>query len=233
MLPYDTIQIFSSSWWISIATVLAVITTLLILPKYFNWAKHHYFPKTIALLIILNILIENSYAYSLGIWKLQENLPLHLCSITGMLAALTLFRYYASIVQLVYYWGLTAGIYSLLTPEFDLGIKGYFFYAYYINHAAMIFASLYTIIYNGFEPKRNSWLKTFFFTQLVAIIIGCFNLIFGSNYMYLTSPPIANNPLIIGNWPWYIIVFEVLAIFHFYFLYRTFYKISSFSMKRV
>jgi hypothetical integral membrane protein (TIGR02206 family) len=233
MLPYDTIQIFSSTWWISIAAVIVVITSLLLMPKYFTWAKHHYFPKTIAIFIILNILIENSYAYSLGIWKLQENLPLHLCSITGMLAALTLFRYHASIVQLVYYWGLTAGIYSLLTPEFDLGIKGYFFYAYYINHAAMIFASLYTIIYNGFEPKRNSWLKTFLFTQLVAIAIGCINLIFGSNYMYLTSPPIANNPLIIGSWPWYIIIFEILAIFHFYFLYRTFHKISSFSVKRI
>lgn len=231
MPPYDTIQIFSFSWWISIVTVPLVLTLLLLLPKYFGWAKHHYFSKTISLIIVLNILIESLYAYTQGIWTIQENLPLHLCSITGILSAFTLYRYHANIAQLVYYWGLTAGIYSLLTPEFDLGIKGYFFYAYYINHAAIIFTSLYSIIYNGFEPKKNSWVKTFFFTQLVAIAIGCFNLIFGSNYMYLTMPPIANNPLIIGDWPWYIVMFEVLAIFHFYILYRAFYKISYFKKK--
>lgn len=233
MHPYDTIQIFSFSWWISIVTVTVVITSLLLLPKYFSWAKNHYFSKIISFIIVLNILIESLYAYILGIWTIQENLPLHLCSITGILAAFTLYHYHANIVQLVYYWGLTAGIYSLITPEFDLGIKGYFFYAYYINHAAIIFTSLYSIIYNGFEPKKNSWVKTFFFTQLVAIVIGCFNFIFGSNYMYLTFPPIANNPLIIGDWPWYIAMFEVLAILHFYFLYITFFKISYLNNKRI
>jgi uncharacterized membrane protein YwaF len=57
-------------------------------------------------------------------------------------------------------------------------------------------------------------------TQIAALVIGSFNWAFGSNYMYLSSPPIVNNPLIIGDWPWYILVFEGLALAHFFLFYR-------------
>ena len=32
--------------------------------------------------------------------------------------------------------------------------------------------------------------------------------------MYLCDRPIVNNPMIIGEWPWYIIGFEILGIIH-------------------
>jgi uncharacterized membrane protein YwaF len=40
--------------------------------------------------------------------------------------------------------------------------------------------------------------------------------------MYLLAPPIVENPLIVGKWPWYILVFEGLAMVHFLLLYGIF-----------
>ncbi|MFN4808824.1 MAG: hypothetical protein ACK5F9_03220, partial [Bacteroidota bacterium] len=54
------------------------------------------------------------------------------------------------------------------------------------------------------------------------VAIGIFNWTTDSNYMYLSAPPIVDNPLIIGDWPWYILVFEALALAHFAFLYSVF-----------
>ena len=39
-----------------------------------------------------------------------------------------------------------------------------------------------------------------------------FNFYFGANYMYLAEPPKVNNPLIIGEWPYYVIWFEVFVV---------------------
>ena len=42
--------------------------------------------------------------------------------------------------------------------------------------------------------------------------------------MYLLERPSVNSPMIIGNWPWYILGFEILGIVHivgFYFGYRS------------
>ena len=36
--------------------------------------------------------------------------------------------------------------------------------------------------------------------------------------MYLCIKPIANNPLLIGKWPWYFLGIEIVAIIHFFYL---------------
>jgi uncharacterized membrane protein YwaF len=79
------------------------------------------------------------------------------------------------------------------------------------------------IKHRGFKPLHGSWLKAFFHIQLAVLVIGMFNWATGSNYMYLSAPPIVDNPLIIGDWPWYILVFEALAFVHFDVLYKGFY----------
>ena len=40
-----------------------------------------------------------------------------------------------------------------------------------------------------------------------------------SNYMYIAYPPKVNNPLIIGEWPYYILFWEVIVLMFTYSLY--------------
>jgi len=211
---------FTTLWWTCILLVCLVITLLLLLPKYFSWAKSKNYSKLLAGILLSNLIIENLYAYTTNNWSIQSNLPLHMCGLSGLMSILLLFNFNTRMAHLVYYWGLTGGFYSLLTPEFDQGDQGFFFYSYFIGHGGLILTCAYMIIHHKFRPEANSWLKIFLITQIAAIAIGLFNWATGSNYMYLLTPPTVDNPLIIGNWPWYILVFEVLAIVHFYLFYR-------------
>ena len=220
MSQHIVMESFTPAWWTCIGFVLGIIILLLLLPKYVDWANHVNYPKCLGLLLLLNMAIENIYSISLGSWSVENNLPLHLCGISTFLSVAVLWRFNAAIAHVLYYWGLTGGLHSLLTPEFDLGTEGFFFYAYFISHGGLLFASLYSILHQGFKPEKHSWLKVFLLTQFAALIIGSFNWAFGSNYMYLSSPPIVKNPLIIGDWPWYILVFEGLALVHFFLFYK-------------
>ena len=220
MTQHIIMESFTPEWWTCITAVIGIIALLLLLPQYVDWAKHTNYPKCLGLLLLLNMVIENIYSYSLGSWSIENNLPLHLCGISTFLSVAVLWRFNAGIAHVLFYWGLTGGLHSLLTPEFDLGSEGFFYYSYFIGHGGLLLACLYAIIYQGFKPEKYSWFRVFLLTQFVALVIGSFNWAFGSNYMYLSSPPIAKNPLIIGEWPWYILVFEGLALTHFFLFYR-------------
>lgn len=124
--------------------------------------------------------------------------------------------------QSVYYWGLAGGIQSLLTPEFTVGMDGFNFTGYYISHGGLILVVLYMIVHLDFKPRSKSWLTIFGYTQIVALSAVIINYLVGSNYLFLAEKPIVKNPLLIGDWPYYIIVLEFVAIIHFWILYLPF-----------
>jgi uncharacterized membrane protein YwaF len=73
-----------------------------------------------------------------------------------------------------------------------------------------------------FKPRSKSWLHIFGYTQLVALSAVIINYLVGSNYLFLSEKPIVKNPLLIGDWPYYIIVLEFVAVLHFWVLYLPF-----------
>jgi hypothetical integral membrane protein (TIGR02206 family) len=134
-----------------------------------------------------------------------------------------LINYKQWIAELVYYWGLAGGIQSLLTPEFTIGMGGYNFYSYFINHGGLILVVAYMIVHFEFVPRPKSWLWTLGYTQLLAIGVGIVNYFVHANYMYLSKKPQVKNPFLIGEWPYYIIILEAVALLHFFVFYLPFY----------
>ena len=53
-------------------------------------------------------------------------------------------------------------------------------------------------------------IQSFLFINILVLIIGVINLILDSNYMFLCAPPDVNNPFLIGQWPYYLLVLEVV-----------------------
>ena len=62
----------------------------------------------------------------------------------------------------------------------------------------------------------------FFWSQLLVPIIGFVNWTLDANYMYLCEKPIVNNPFILGEWPWYILILEAVGLLHFLIVYLPF-----------
>ena len=72
------------------------------------------------------------------------------------------------------------------------------------------------------KPRKGSWWRIFLWSQLLLPIIVCINWVLNANYMYLWIKPIAKNPFLFGEWPWYILGIELVALLHFFIVYLPF-----------
>ena len=123
--------------------------------------------------------------------------------------------------ECLYYWGLSGAFHSLMTPEFTIGKDDYIiFLDYFISHGGIIFAALYLTIILGMRPRKKSWIKVFLLSQILLPIVGAINWMLDANYMYICNKPIVNNPLLIGEWPVYLIFIELFALMHCWLLYQ-------------
>jgi len=58
--------------------------------------------------------------------------------------------------------------------------------------------------------------------NILMLIIMPINFKIGSNYMYLAEAPNIKNPLVFGEWPFYILNWEIFIIILFYLSYLFF-----------
>lgn len=227
---YYAIGIFTNEWWINnIITTIFIISLLYISKKIYQNGKYQkLFSIFIGSTLLIRLLWIQWYQYSIGTWNLEWSLPLQLCSfsciLSGILPIIINFNISQKIKQYLFefllYWGF-AGLYALITPVYTSGIEGFLYYDFYIAHGGFIFVILYFIFVLKYRPSVMSWLKIFLYSQVLLIAIHILNLFIGgtANYFYTMEPPIANNPLIIGTYPIHIIMMDIFALIHFYFLY--------------
>ena len=66
MSQHIVMESFTPEWWTCITAVIGIISLLLLLPKYVDWAKHENYPRFLGLLLLLNMVSENVYSVWLG-----------------------------------------------------------------------------------------------------------------------------------------------------------------------
>ena len=222
MIPHETIEIFSLIWWQSNIATIGIIFALLILGKWFSLENRERLAKFIGIILIFRAIGIHFYWDYIGIWTIESSLPLHLCGLSSILSGIVLFWRKQWVYECLFFWGIPGAFHSLLTPEFTVGTSGFLFYEYYISHGGIILSAIYLTWVLGMKPRQGSWLKIFLYSQLLLPVIGFINYMINANYMYLCTKPIANNPILIGEWPWYIISIELAGLLHFFIIYLPF-----------
>ena len=222
MLPHETLEIFSTLWWKTNLITIGTIIFFLLLGKRINSEHKESLAKVIGAVLIFRAMGVHFYWDYLEIWQIESSLPLHLCGLSAILSGLVLFWKKQLAYECLYFWGLPGAFHSLMTPEFTMGTDGLLFYEYYLSHGGIILSAIYLTCILRMRPRRGSWWKIFFWSQLMIPIIGIVNWILDANYMYLCVKPIAKNPFLIGDWPWYILGIECAAVIHFSVLYLPF-----------
>ena len=222
MIPHETLEIFSPLWWQTNLITIGSILLLLLIGKCSNPENKELLAKIIGVVLISRSVGIHFYWHYLGIWTIESSLPLHLCGLSAILSGLVLFWRKQWVYECLYFWGLPGAFHSLITPEFTIGSDGLLFYEYYLSHGGIIISAIYLTWVLGMRPRKGSWWKVFFWSQLLVPIIGFVNWALNANYMYLCIKPIANNPFIIGEWPWYLLGIEFAAIIHFFIIYLPF-----------
>jgi hypothetical integral membrane protein (TIGR02206 family) len=156
-----------------------------------------------------------------GVWVVQEALPLHLCSLAMLMSAFALATKRQRAFEVAYYWGLAAASQALITPDhtrWTLGRLDVFWN--FMSHGLVILNVLWLIVVDGMRCRRRSWLVTFGITNLMLIPIGLINLAIGSNYFFICRKPGGESPFLVGEWPFYLIWFELLCLVFFWLIYQ-------------
>jgi hypothetical integral membrane protein (TIGR02206 family) len=93
-----------------------------------------------------------------------------------------------------------------------------------VVHLGLLMIIFYVTFVFGIQPKLKSVFKSFFALQIYVIIMVLINKVLKANYFYLNEKPQSASILdYFGEWPWYIIVAQIIVIPLFLLIYLPFY----------
>ena len=227
MIPHETIEIFSRLWFTTnIITIIVIIAFIFYGKNIATNDQRIRFGFLIGLILLIRIIITHPYQIFIGKWVIESSLPLHLCGISSIISSILLFRFNQFLYEFLILLGIPGAIQALLTPEFTLGIDNFFLVEYFISHGGIILSGLYLTLILKKRPRIGSWKKVFIYPQILLVIIHLINIYLNSNYMYTSIKPIVNNPLIVGEWPYYYIGFEIIGFLNIILFYYIFTKLQ-------
>jgi len=170
--------------------------------------------RGLALLIGATYAVEHASFVVRGTWSLDFNLPLHLTDVVTIVSVLALWTARPLLVELTWFWALTASLQAVLTP--DLGGTDFpelLYWTFFITHSGAVVAALLLVVGRRIEPRPGAVRRAFAATLAVAAAAATANLLAGGNYMWLREKPEAGSLLdVMGPWPWYILSAAVLAL---------------------
>ncbi|HEY7620912.1 MAG TPA: TIGR02206 family membrane protein [Solirubrobacteraceae bacterium] len=148
-----------------------------------------------------------------GIWSVKYTLPLQLTDVVSITAIVALWWPRPLLVELTYFWALTASLQATLTPDLARTFPSAFYFTYFAYHVGAIVTALMLVFGREIYPRPGATGRVFGATLVVAAVAGAADLITGGNYMYLREKPVHASLLsVMGSWPWYILETAVLAI---------------------
>ena len=207
-------------WYKGIFSCLLVISLVILFSNRASLKCKLLCTKILAYFSILVYIFNNIIAISVKQWNIQDFLPLHLCNISYFICILVLLNK----KQWMYEWTLLlampSALNALITPELIWGSNNWNIFEYYFTHGILILVPLYLMFVMNYKLRILSWWKTFLRAQIVIAIVFLLNLMLDTNYMFLSSKPLVNNPLIIGDWPFYILFVQLIGFLHIVVIYK-------------
>ncbi len=171
------------------------------------------FARTLAVLMLAAYLAENIAIVARGTWSLERSLPLQLTDAVTIVAAVALWNLRPLAFELAYFWGLTASLQAVLTPDLDSAFPSLFFFTYFATHCGSVVAALFLAFGCRLVPRQGAVQRVFVATAAFAAVAGLGDLLTGGNYMFLRHKPDTASLLdLMGPWPWYILMAALLAL---------------------
>jgi hypothetical integral membrane protein (TIGR02206 family) len=148
-----------------------------------------------------------------GIWAVKYTLPLQLTDALSIVAVVALLRPRPLLVELTWFWALTASLQATLTPDLARTFPSVFYFTYFAYHVGAIVAAFLLVCGRRRYPRPGAAWRVFGVTLAFAAFAGTVDLVTGGNYMYLRHKPERASLLdLMGAWPWYILETAVVAL---------------------
>ncbi|HYM06427.1 MAG TPA: TIGR02206 family membrane protein [Terriglobales bacterium] len=177
----------------------------------------------IALFLSVNELVWYAYRLHYEGFRFPRALPLNLCDLTLWLTVGAILSLNQWAFELAYFAGLGGSGMALITPDLWAPFPSYPTVYFFLAHGVVVAAILMLVWSKIAEPKPGCLRRALVLLNVYAVVIGIFNAIFGTNYMYLCSKPAGTSLLdYLGPWLLYIVGGEVVALVIFWLLWLPF-----------
>ena len=220
-IPIYVVEFMTDEWKTWTLFSLIFISVPLIVARFLNRKQKIHVTYLIGVIMILDFLTENGGYIMSGTWDVQYNLPIQLCGISSLICCVLPFvKKKDKLFQFVYYTGVIGGIMAILTPQmnyFDGSLRYYL--NYYVSHSLIIVLPIFMFLHLDLKLPKFSWFKIWIHLNILMAIIMPINFLLDSNYMYVNAAPEVSNPLVIGEWPYYLLIWEPLVMIIAYLIY--------------
>jgi hypothetical integral membrane protein (TIGR02206 family) len=171
--------------------------------------------RAIAVTLAVDAVVFLGTPLVLGGWSVRTSLPLALCDVALVVAAVACWwPGWLLGMELTYYWGLAGTVQAVITPDLSAGFPQLVFFQFVVGHIGIVVAALYLVVGLQIEPRPGAVPRVFAITTAYALLLGVFDWATGANYMYLAAPPDRATLLsLLGPWPWYLLSATVVAFF--------------------
>jgi hypothetical integral membrane protein (TIGR02206 family) len=170
--------------------------------------------RGLALVILAGFVCEQlTYALRRD-WTIQVNLPLQLTDAVTLASVAALWRPgSALLVELVYFWALSASLQAVVTPDLGRPFPDILFFTYFATHSGAIAAACLLVFGARRTPRRGAVSRVYATTVGFAGCAAAATLLTGGNYMFLRHKPAHGSLLdLMGPWPIYILAAAALAL---------------------
>lgn len=169
------------------------------------------------------IIIGNGIKIYANDYDIQKDLPLHLCSFLALtIPIFSLKRKYLH-YEILLFLILAGTLQSLITPS-SYSFLNFEFFRYWTVHAGLVIFMMYATFVYKMRPTLKSVWKSYFGFQVYMIIMFIINYFLGSNYFYTNRKPDAASMLdLFGDWPYYVLIVNLIVIPYFLLIYLPFY----------
>ena len=145
------------------------------------------FRRALAAVLLGQHLLWVVWELAVGRFSVALSLPLNLCDASNILCAVLLLTKHPLLFEVLYFWALAGAIQSFVTPNVYYAFPHLEFFVFYIQHGGEILSILYLTLVAGMRPRALSMVKSFACLVVLIGLVYLFNLLTGSNYMFLMA----------------------------------------------
>lgn len=218
------VQILSLEHLLPLAIAVIFAIGLISYAKSLTLRKQQRLVHALALFISLFVITFHILHIIRGDYNFRLDMPLYLCSLLAIL--IPVYTYYRNywMFEILVFWIIAGTLQGVITPDIAEGFPSFDYFRYWIVHLGLLTIIFYSIFIFKLKPKLNSVFKSFLALQIYVILMIVVNHLLDANYFYLNRKPKSATILdYFGDWPYYIIVGQLIIIPLFLLIYLPFY----------
>ena len=153
-------------------------------------------------------------------WRVFWNsaLPLYLCDVVSVVAALALFTKNYKLAEVAYLWGLAGTTQGLLTPTLSYDWNTLEYYNFFLQHSGVPIAAVTLVWGLGIVPRKGAFLRILIWSWVYMVSVMGINFFINQNYGFLSGKPDFDTMFdYMGPYPYYLLTLQAIA-FTMYFI---------------